>query len=299
MKNIFKQMLLLAASLFISSSCVNSINDEPEDLGEKKLIFKTSTYKQTPMARAETTLADAFTKLDLAIYTIGEDKKYTLYKEVTQESGAEDFGTLTVEKVKYGTYALVIVGHKSTSHAILTDPTSIKFGTNNSVTDTFYYSEEFQVDKNSEQSIEVILKRAVAQFKMIMTNEVPEEVATISLNIQGTATAFNAISGVGSETTERSATITINDDLKGQTNKSISAFIFPLAQSVTKEDSEVTITVKALDSGKAVLAEVTHEHIPLTIGYITEYTGPFFDWDTYSFTITATTDWEDTIQEEY
>ena len=46
-------------------------------------------------------------------------------------------------------------------------------------------------------------------------------------------------------------------------------------------------------------AEVTHEHIPLTIGYITEYTGPFFDWDTYSFTITATTDWEDTIQEEY
>ena len=77
-----KTFFYLFAILCVFSSCVNTMLDEPDELGMKDLVFNAKTYTQTPMSRAE--LSEACTKLSLVLYTKDNDGNYTLYKEVKE-----------------------------------------------------------------------------------------------------------------------------------------------------------------------------------------------------------------------
>ena len=70
-----KTFFNLFAILCIFSSCVNTMLDEPDELGVKDLVFNAMPYTQTPMSRAE--LSDACKKLSLALYTKDKDGNYT------------------------------------------------------------------------------------------------------------------------------------------------------------------------------------------------------------------------------
>ena len=167
-----KAVVKLLAIFCVFTSCVNTIIEEPEELGMKDLVFNAMPYTQTPMSRAE--LSETCTKLSLALYSKDKDGNYTLYKEVKQESTDSNFGTIAVKDVVYGDYLLVAIGHKGENHAVLTNAKSITFGADDGyITDTFYYVETLEVAAGTELSHSIILNRCVAQFQMIIESAIP------------------------------------------------------------------------------------------------------------------------------
>ena len=219
-----KTFLYLFAILCAFTSCVNTMLDEPDESGMKDLVFNAMPYTQTPMSRAE--LSEACTKLSLVLYTKDKDGNYTLYKEVKQESTNSNFGTLRVEDVQYGTYTLVVIGYNTTNDAVVDNPTAVSF--NESLLDTFLYKDELKVDSSTSSDQEIQIKRVVGQFKMVMTDAIPNDVAKFCIEIEGTAVVLNAITGVGASQKERKVTLSMPPSYKGESNKNISVCIYLL-----------------------------------------------------------------------
>lgn len=292
-----KTFFNLFAILCIFSSCVNTIIEEPEELGMKDLVFNAMPYTQTPMSRAE--LSETCTKLSLALYSKDKDGNYTLYKEVKQESTDSNFGTIAVKDVVYGDYLLVAIGHKGENHAVLTNAKSITFGADDGyITDTFYYVETLEVAAGTELSHSIVLNRCVAQFQMIIESAIPDAAEKFKITIDGTAVAFDATKELGVEAIQRIREINIPAGNKGQKNRSIAVYLLLLEKEQSKGSSGINIVVEALDKDGNVLEKMTHSNIPAKVGHQTKYTGAFFYDHAFSISVDSS-GWGETIEGNY
>ena len=292
-----KTFLYLFAILCVFSSCVNTMLDEPDELGMKDLVFNAKTYTQTPMSRAE--LSEACTKLSLVLYTKDNDGNYTLYKEVKQESTNSNFGTIAVKNVEYGEYFLVAIGHKGENHAVLENVKSITFGsTDNHITDTFYYADTLKVAAGTDLSHDIELTRCVAQFQMVIESAIPNAADKFKITIDGTAVAFDATKGLGVEAIQRIREINIPAANKGEKNSSMAVYLLLLEKEQSEGNSGVNIVVEALDEEGNVLEKVTHSNIPAKVGHQTKYTGAFFNNHAFSISVNSNA-WDGTIERSY
>lgn len=292
-----KTFFNLFAILCIFSSCVNTIIEEPEELGMKDLVFNAMPYTQIPMSRAE--LSETCTKLSLALYSKDKDGNYTLYKEVKQESTDSNFGTIAVKDVVYGDYLLVAIGHKGENHAVLTNAKSITFGADDGhITDTFYYVETLEVAAGTELSHSIILNRCVAQFQMVIESVIPNAADKFKITIDGTAVAFDATKELGVEAIQRIREIKIPTENKGKKNMQIVVYLLLLSKEQSEGSSGINIVVEALDKDGNVLEKVTHSNIPAKVGHQTKYTGAFFNNHAFSISVNSVA-WDGTIEGNY
>lgn len=168
----------------LTASCSSTVTDD-FDSTEVESQVKDLTFSvkgndfqidQSSLTRAAA--SDVLKTLDLALYIPQSDGTYSKYAEVQTSSTDENFGTITIPNVAYGTYKVVAVGNATSSyggHATLLDPRAITY--EEEKVPMVYYVFQDVIVSSSTGNVALELKPAVASFKMVMQGAVPENVA--------------------------------------------------------------------------------------------------------------------------
>ena len=291
-----KQLLFFILALLIVA-CEKPILDD-EDITEKKeanVILHMTQFEQTAFdnsgnraaTRAATDITELCTRLNIAIFSADGTK----VKTVAQKETDSDFGTVALT-LAAGTYRLVVIAHNCDGSATITSEEKVTFP-NNKVTDTFYYDGDLVVTSDV-QSYDLTLTRAVAMFRLVLTDEeIPSNVAKFKFYYTGGSSTFSPKDGYGcvnSKQTEiRTVPVGFSDGM--------SFDIYTLPHS--EDDVLTKLTVTALDANDNTVKERVFENVPVIRNQITRYTGSFFGnggsgggSSDGTFRLTADPDWD-------
>ena len=233
--------------------------------------------------RAATDITELCSRLNIAIF----DDDGTKVKTVAQKEGDASFGTVAMT-LAAGTYQLVVIAHNGEGSATITSTEKVTFP-NNKVTDTFYYYGDLVVT-SEVQSYDLTLTRAVAMFRMVLTDEeIPSAVTKFKFYYTGGSSTFSPSAGYGCVNSKQTEIRTVADG--------VTTFdIFTLPH--TEEDVLTKLTVTALDANDNTVKERVFENVPVTRNQVTRYTGSFFgnggsgQTSDGTFRLTANPDWD-------
>ena len=296
-----KKVLLFALAL-LTAACEKPILDIEDSsmvsgsAADANVILRISQFEQLPFivdggsatapaTRAATDITDLCTRLNIALFQDG-----TKVKTIAQKEDDASFGTVALT-LAAGTYQLVVIAHSGEGSATITSEEKVTFP-NNKVTDTFYYYGDLVVS-DSQQSYDLTLTRAVAMFRLVLTDEeMPSNVSKFKFYYVGGSSTFNPSSGYGCVNSKQTEVRTVSADFVSGT-----AFdIYTLPH--TEEDVLTKLIVTALDANDNTVKERTFENVPVTRNQITRYTGSFFgsggsgQQSDGTFRLTADPDWD-------
>lgn len=302
MRRLAHAALLLLCIIMVTSCqkiAIEDFDDEEETtVGDKVTAkFCISQLEQVPfqvsqdyMARA-TDIKEVCNHLFLAVYSTSGERKTTK----SQNSTDKGFGTFSISLEK-GTYRIVILAYNGKDNPTSTDPTKIIFGNNGKMSDMFLWSEDVTIDNNVEKDI--ILRRAVAAFRLVTTDTIPSNVAKMNFHYTGGSSTLNALTGAGSVASKQDETFIIKNTDTGKTGTFI-VYTFP------RDDANVLkMEVTALDASGAIVASQTFDDVPITRNKVTEYKGDFFNNTSgasgnISFHISILDSWDGTIEKSF
>ena len=292
-----KKYLFIALALLVAA-CEKPILDE-EDVVTKKeanVILRFVQYEQEAFSvgsgsaaanraatRAATDITELCSRLNIAIF----DADGTKVKTVAQKEGDSGYGTVALS-LAAGTYQLVVIAHNGEGSATITSTEKVTFP-NNKVTDTFYYYGDLVVT-SEVQSYDLTLTRAVAMFRLVLTDEeIPSTVTKFKFYYTGGSSTFSPKEGYGCVNSKQTEIRTFADG--------VTTFdIFTLPH--TEDDVLTKLTVTALDANDNTVKERIFENVPVTRNQITRYTGSFFgsggsgQTSDGTFRLTADPDWD-------
>ena len=186
-----KKFMLFALAL-LAAACEKPVIDE--DLVATKdanVILHFKQFEQEAFTRAATDITELCSRLNIAIF----DAEGTKVKTVAQKEGDSSYGTVALT-LTAGTYRLVVIAHNCDGSATITSTEKVTFP-NNKVTDTFYYYGDLVVTE-AKQSYDLTLTRAVAMFRLVLTDEsVPSNVAKLKFYYLGGSSTFSPKDGYG------------------------------------------------------------------------------------------------------
>ena len=293
-----KKFMFFALALLVAA-CEKPILDEENSVvsssaADANVILHMTQFEQTTfdnsgnrsVTRAATDITELCTRLNIAIFSADGTK----VKTVAQKEADSDFGTVALT-LAVGTYRLVVIAHNSDGSATITSEEKVTFP-NNKVTDTFYYDGDLVVT-DARQSYDLTLTRAVAMFRLVLTDEeIPSNVAKFKFYYVGGSSTFSPKDGYGcvnSKQTEiRLVPVGFPDGM--------SFDIYTLPH--TEEDVLTKLTVTALDANDNTVKERIFGNVPVTRNQITRYTGSFFgsggggQQSDGTFRMTADPDWD-------
>ena len=286
-----KKYLFIALALLVAA-CEKPILDEEDAVTRKEanVILHMTQYEQEAFdnsgnraaTRAATDITELCSRLNIAIF----DDDGTKVKTVAQKEGDASFGTVAMT-LAAGTYQLVVIAHNGEGSATITSTEKVTFP-NNKVTDTFYYYGDLVVT-SEVQSYDLTLTRAVAMFRMVLTDEeIPSTVTKFKFYYTGGSSTFSPSAGYGCVNSKQTEIRTVADDGTYE--------IFTLPH--TEEDVLTKLTVTALDANDNTVKERVFENVPVTRNQITRYTGSFFgsggsgQTSDGTFRLTADPDWD-------
>ena len=251
-------------TLMLMVSCERSFSVKQLD---GNVILKFSPYDMTTITKASNvSIVEVASKINLMFFNSEGEKVLSQVKTQTKEDS--NFGILHLS-LNSGTYHLVAVAHSSYNSASIKSLQQVTFTAHEGekLTDTFYYCGELSVTEEP-QTYDIVLKRNIAMFRLVMTDEyIPEEVAKIKFDYTGGSANFNPSTGQGCTKSTQSETRQIND-------KNIyEIYTFPYLN----ESGKLKITISALDSENMILATKVFADVPVTANMVTEYKGEFFD----------------------
>ena len=286
-----KKYLFIALTLLVAA-CEKPILGKEDAVTRKEanVILHMTQYEQEAFGnsgnraatRAATGITELCSRLNIAIF----DDDGTKVKTVTQKEGDASFGTVALT-LAAGTYQLVVIAHNAKGSATITSTEKVTFP-NNKVTDTFYYYGDLVVT-SEVQSYDLTLTRAVAMFRMVLTDEeIPSSVAKFKFYYTGGSSTFSPSAGYGCVNSKQTEIRPVADDGTYE--------IFTLPH--TEEDVLTKLTVTALDANDNTVKELVFENVPVTRNQITRYTGSFFgnggsgQTSDGTFRLTADPDWD-------
>ena len=286
-----KKYMFIALTLLVAA-CEKPILDEEDAVTRKEanVILHMTQYEQEAFGnsgnrattRAATDITELCSRLNIAIF----DDDGTKVKTVAQKEGDASFGTVAMTLAAW-TYQLVVIVHNAEGSATITSTEKVTFP-NNKVTDTFYYYGDLVVT-SEVQSYDLTLTRAVAMFRMVLTDEeIPSTVTKFKFYYTGGSSTFSPSAGYGCVNSKQTEIRTVADDGTYE--------IFTLPH--TEEDVLTKLTVTALDANDNTVKERVFENVPVTRNQITRYTGSFFgsggsgQTSDGTFRLTADPDWD-------
>ncbi len=292
-----KKFMLFALALLLAA-CEKPILDT-EDItstNDANVILHFTQFEQEPFSvgggsaamttRAATEITALCSRLNIAIF----DADGTKVKTVAQKEGDSGYGTVALT-LAAGTYKLVVIAHNCDGSATITSTEKVTFP-NNKVTDTFYYYGDLVVT-DAKQSYDLTLTRAVAMFRLVLTDEsVPSNVAKLKFYYLGGSSTFSPKDGAGCVNSKQ----TEIRNVPSGSPAGMSFEIFTLPH--TEDDVLTKLTVTALDANDNTVKERTFENIPVTRNQVTRYTGSFFgsggggSTSDGTFRLTADPDWD-------
>ena len=233
-------------------------------------------------------VGDACTRLSFAIY-----KEAERVVSENQVSSDKDFGTLDVSLEK-GTYRIVVIGHNGTGSATTKDLNKITFP-NNKTTDTFYSSQEIDLDGDTNLSIE--LRRIVAMFRLVVTDKIPSEVAKMQFYYTGGSSTLDGATGYGCVNSKQTEVREVTADMRNG-NATFDIYTLPHSESGT-----LNITVTAYDSNDKAVKQSVFADVEVKVNTIHQYEGDFFseeaDDGRSKLTVTVDDSWSDIIYSKY
>lgn len=212
-------------------------------------------------AQQGTPLKDVCSHVVLAVYDDSKNK----VGEVSQSTSDDNFGQASLQLEK-GTYTVVVIGHNGTTKPVMTKPDKITFG--GKLTDTFYCCQEIEV--NDKCNFSLVLKRAVAMFRLQTNDATPTEIKTMQFYYTGGSSTFNALTGKGCVNSKQTEKRTVSTQAYKGT-ASYDVFTFPRSDS-----KELTITVSALDKNDNAIFVREFKKVPIACNNISYYEGKFY-----------------------
>ena len=287
-----KKLMYIVLALLLAA-CEKPIIDEKtgqELPADANVILHFTQYEQESFGssahrsatRAATDITELCSRLNIAIF----DAEGTKVKTVAQKEGDASYGTVALS-LAAGTYRLVVIAHNCDGSATITSTEKVTFP-NNKVTDTFYYYGDLVVTAE-KQSYDLTLTRAVAMFRLVLTDEsIPASVAKFKFYYLGGSSTFSPKDGYGCVNSKQTEIRPVSTDGIYE--------IYTLPHTV--EDVLTKLTVTALDANDNILKERTFENIPIIRNQVTRYTGSFFgsgggnSTNDGTFRLTADPDWD-------
>ena len=259
-----KKYFFLAAVALMAASCTSD-NDQLLDestvanQSEPATVTLTfSPYETEAMTRAAQSVSAFATRLDIWLFEDGAE-----ITSVHQTKDDDGFGTLTLTLDRRKTYTLYALAHRSTEATTLEN--HIARWKDDKVTHTFYCTETFcPADK---QTLACLMQRIVGQFRLEITDDIPEGMASIRFSIPQTATRYNIVTAENTNITDRTTDITY-----GGKSSTFSLYLLAADDAPTL----FGITVTALDQDGQPLQQRQFAGVPIQNGYQTTYRGEFF-----------------------
>ena len=287
---------MFIALALLMAACEKPILDEENSVvggfpTDANVILHMTQFEQTAFdnsgnratTRAATDITALCSRLNIALFSPDGTK----VKTVAQKETDSDFGTVALT-LAAGTYRLVVIAHNCDGSATITSEEKVTFP-NNKVTDTFYYDGDLVVTSDV-QSYDLTLTRAVAMFRLVLTDEeIPSSVSKFKFYYVGGSSTFSPKDGYGCVNSKQTEIRTVAD---GGTTFDI--YTLPH----TEEDVLTKLTVTALDANDNTVKERVFENVPVTRNQITRYTGSFFGSggsggsSDGAFRLTADPDWD-------
>ena len=198
-------------------------------------------------------LEDYCSRLSIAIFD-GEEKVKTL--NLKAEDGYEDIGI----NLDAGKYRMVAIGHNGSGNCTISSPEKVKFY-KNKMTDTFFYYGTFNVIDGEDTDDYILLNRAVAQFKVHITDAtIPAEAHSIKFYYTGGSSTLDAVTGYGCVQSRQTESFKLQEG-----KRDYSVYTFP-----REENKGLKMTINILDADAQSIKEYSKEGIPVKCNNITQ-----------------------------
>lgn len=198
-------------------------------------------------------LEDYCSRLSIAIFD-GEEKVKTL--NLKAEDGYDDIGF----NLDAGKYRMVAIGHNGSGNCTISSPEKVKFY-KNKMTDTFFYYGTFNVIDGEDTDDYILLNRAVAQFKVHITDAtIPAEAHSIKFYYTGGSSTLDAVTGYGCVQSRQTESFKLQE---GKTDYSV--YTFP-----REENKGLKMTINILDADAQSIKEYSKEVVPVKCNNITQ-----------------------------
>lgn len=198
-------------------------------------------------------LEDYCSRLSIAIFD-GEEKVKTL--NLKAEDGYEDIGI----NLDAGKYRMVAIGHNGSGNCTISSPEKVKFY-KNKMTDTFFYYGTFNVIDGEDTDDYILLKRAVAQFKVHITDAtIPAEAHSIKFYYTGGSSTLDAVTGYGCVQSRQTESFKLQEG-----KRDYSVYTFP-----REENKGLKMTINILDADAQSIKEYSKEVVPVKRNNITQ-----------------------------
>ena len=295
-----KKYMFIALAVLVAACEKPILDEDVVSMKEANVILHMTQYEQEAFGnsgnraatRAATDITELCSRLNIAIFDARLniaifDAEGTKVKTVAQKEGDASFGTVALT-LAAGTYQLVVIAHNGEGSATISSTEKVTFP-NNKVTDTFYYYGDLVVT-SEVQSYDLTLTRAVAMFRLVLTDEeIPSTVTKFKFYYTGGSSTFSPSAGYGCVNSKQT-------EIRAVTDGVTTFDIFTLPH--TEEDVLTKLTVTALDANDNTVKERIFENVPVTRNQITRYTGSFFgsggsgQISDGTFRLTADPDWD-------
>ena len=288
LSHIARAAMLLAVLAMLAACEKPILDDGPVDggsPGEANVVLHFTQSEDgdfSAATRAATDITDLCSRLTLAVFNADGTK----VKTVAQKEGDASYGTVALS-LAAGTYQLVVIAHNGDGSATITSTEKVTFP-NNKVTDTFYYYGDLVVG-SEKQSYDLTLTRAVAMFRLVLTDEsIPASVAKLKFYYTGGSSTFSPAEGYGIVQSKQTEIRAVSEDGIYE--------IYTLPH--TEEDVLTKLTVTALDANDNTVKERIFENVPVIRNQVTRYTGSFFgsggsgETGSGDFRMTADPEWD-------
>ena len=291
MKKSFLFLCLMAVAVALSSVSCEHISDSDAVGGKKSLTFSTFTLEEGSYENVtKAAVSDVITKLDFALYTL-DGSTYTLYRLIRQDNADDGFGSIRVEDVDYGEYAVVVIGHKCSVHATMDSPQAINFG--GKVAETFSYYAKLTVNGATATSQQVELNRVTSKFKIWCNDTQPVDIKTFEFVVSGGSTLFDATRGLAPAADADDRTVTID----GTSYSGVADVVYSFQTFLPSTEASITVEANAKNSAGEVLYSNTFEDAPMKVNRETIYRGDFYVGSSVpSFSVTINDEWDTPYQ---
>lgn len=261
------------------------------ELGESSsntIRFVVSNYKQYSFE--ELTRSAVASDLDhLAFAVFDEASGKTILPQQIQDRGSEGYGVFSIS-LPEGKYRVVFLGYDKNYKCSITSADRIMFE-NDYVPNMFLYSAPLVVDSSTPSQQNIVLKRVVSGFRLIIEDELPSGVVSIRFAANAGSSVLNALTGFSSSSNGRTSSVSIPADYVGYKGTTLIVYLF-----LPSESCPVDYTVEALNAKGEVVKSRLFQDVPMKVNVISCYSGNFFSESAptsdMSFPIKIEKDWD-------
>lgn len=287
-----KLMMMAAVCCMVLTACEKPIASEDEAVGEPTGTVATKKFTFTVKGAFSISAFDDVTTrgtltdneenmTDLWVFDYVDGK---LVQQLHQVPTDDDWGK-PVLTLAHGTHHVYFVASRGDDATVTTISHKITWVTPR---DAFWKDYEVNVTSTSNGNRSVTLDRVATRFRVTVTDEVPANVAAVTVTPETWYYGLDYLYGIGVDpSTNKVKTVSVPSSYIGTTG-TLTLNIYGL--SSTEWTTDVTVTSK--DGDGNVIGTVTLEDVPFKQNRSTDYSGPLFG-STNSADISLDSEWSD------